>query len=70
MKDKLKKYSEYVKHNFKPETSHKKSNLKEEKKNKSAMTSPKTEDLREIGLKYLQFSKEHGDTSKKDKENG
>lgn len=68
MKDKLKKYSEYVRQNFKPEIDEKKTKEISEK-NKSAVQSPKTEDLRELGLKYLQFSKGQIDPSKKKTEN-
>lgn len=62
MKDKLKKYSEYVRQNFKPEVDAKK--VKELAEKNKPVEGPKTEDLRQLGLKYLQWSKEHTNPNK------
>lgn len=63
MKEKLRKYAEYVQSNFKPDVDHKKSKTNSDH-NKS-MPIPQTKDLREIGLQYLQYSKEQIDESKR-----
>ena len=65
MKDKLKKYAEYVRQNFRPEINAKKAKELANKNKSSPIPNTNTEDLRELGLKYLQFSKEHIDPNKR-----
>ena len=68
MRDKLNKYSEYVRQNFQPEPDKKKI-LELKQKNKSiSIPNTKPEEGRELGLKYLTYSKEHGDPGKRNEQ--
>lgn len=66
MQDKLKKYGEYVRQNFRPEISPRKAKDLASKNKSMPIPMVKTEQLRQLGLKYLQYSKEHIDPNKKE----
>lgn len=61
MRDKLRKYSEYVKSNFKPEVDTKKATLMKEQIESITHKPPelKGDEPKKIGLEYLKYSKEH-----------